>query len=327
GAWPAGRVVRDTLRMLFERLGPALAAAGPLDGLLIDLHGAMVAEGVDDVEAEMLRLVRRQVGDLPIAVVLDLHGNPSPGLTGLVNTAVAYDTYPHVDMRERGREAAALMAEMLEGRRLRTFLRKVPLLSTPLRQATDTAPMRELQALARRLATRQGIGRISLLPGFPYSDVERAGFTVLLTAEDGTEREARAVGAEIVAAIEARRPEFEVRRPAAAEAVEQAMSARRRPVVLVDVADNVGGGAPGDGTALLRELLARGATGAVITIADAETARQAARAGPGVVIEADVGGKTDDRHGRPVAISGHVVQVTDGRYRAGGTWMTGREFE
>jgi microcystin degradation protein MlrC len=154
GAWPAGRVMRETLGMLFERLEHALAAAGPLDGLLIDLHGAMVAEGVDDVEAEMLQLVRRQVGDLPVAVVLDLHGNPSPDLSALVNAAVAYDTYPHVDMRERGREAAGLMAEMLGGRRLRTLLRKVPLLSTPLRQSTDAAPMRDLQALARRLATR-----------------------------------------------------------------------------------------------------------------------------------------------------------------------------
>lgn len=327
GAWPAGRVAAGTLTFLLHRLERSLAAAAPLDGLLLELHGAMVGEGVDDVEAEVARIARGAVGEAPIAVVLDLHGNPSPGLVERCDAVIAYDTYPHVDMRERGLEASTLMAEMLGGRPLQTLLRKVPFLSTPLGQATDASPMRDLHALARRLAERPGIARVSLLPGFPYADVERAGFSVLVTFERGRREEAEDVAAELVAEIEARGDEFEVRRPRPDEAVASALGARRRPVVLVDVADNVGGGSPGDGTVLLGELLAQRASGAVVTIADSEAARAAAEAGPGGLLESAVGGKSDRRHGAPLPVRGRVRRVTDGRYRSGGTWMTGREFE
>jgi microcystin degradation protein MlrC len=327
GAWPAGPVAGDALEFLLHRLERALTAAGPLDGLLLDLHGAMVAEGTDDVEAEAMRLVRRAVGEVPVAVVLDLHGNPTPEFAERCDAVIAYDTYPHVDMRERGLEAAALMAEMLQGRRLRTLIRKVPLLSTPLGQATDAPPMRDLHSLARALTARPGVVRVALLPGFPYADVERAGFSVLVTFEHGRQEEAAAVAAELAAEVEAREEEFEVRRPRPHEAVAQALRARRAPVVLVDVADNVGGGSPGDGTVLLGELLVQGASGAVVTIADSEAARAAAAAGPGGRFEGQVGGRSDRRHGAPVPILGRVTRITDGRYRSGGTWMTGREFE
>jgi microcystin degradation protein MlrC len=327
GAWPSGRVTKSALDVLFGRLERELCAAGRLDGVLLDLHGAMVAEGVDDVEAEALRLVRSVVGDVPLAVVLDLHGNPSAEFVALCDAVIAYDSYPHVDMHERGREAAQLMAQVLAGRRLRTSIRKVPLLSTPLAQATDQAPMRGLRTLAGRLAGRAGVVRISLLPGFPYSDVARAGFSVLVVFDAAAEEAAADAAAQLVAEVEAREAQFVVRRPRPAEAVRLALQSRRRPVVLADVADNIGGGSPGDGTALLQELVEQRATGAVVTIADAAAAREAAAAGPGGTLDTLVGGKTDERHGAPVRVRGRVVRVTDGRYRTSGTWMTGREFE
>jgi microcystin degradation protein MlrC len=327
GAWPAGRVTANALAALLGRLERSIAAARPLDGVLLDLHGAMVAEGVADVEAECARRVRRVVGDVPIAAALDLHGNPSPEFVDRCDAVIAYDTYPHVDMRERGLETSALMGEILGGRRLRTLIRKLPLLSTPLGQASDAQPMSSLHERARALADRPGIARISLLPGFPYSDVARAGFSVLVTFEDGSREAANVIAADLVAAVEVRRSEFEVRLPGPERAVARALQAHRGPVVLVDVADNIGGGSPGDGTVLLRELLAQGATRAVVTIADAEAVRYAAAAGVGQELEIFVGGKIDDRHGAPVAIRGHVVRLTDGRYRTQGTWMTGREFE
>jgi microcystin degradation protein MlrC len=327
GAWPAGPVSATAVAALLERLERALASAAPLDALLLDLHGAMVAEGIPDVEAEAVRLARDAVGDVPIAVVLDLHGNPSPEFVELCDAVIAYDTYPHVDMRERGHEVAALMADMLAGRRLRTLIRKVPLLSTPLGQATNVPPMSDLQALARRLARREGIARVSLLPGFPYSDVARAGFSVLVTFEQGGDDAAAGVGAELATAVEDRGAEFRIDRPRADAAVRQALEAPRGPVVLADVADNVGGGSPGDGTALLQELLAARATGAVMTIADADAVAAAVAAGPGAELETSVGGKTDNRHGPPVDIRARVLRLGDGRYRTRGTWMTGRAFE
>ncbi len=326
GAWPAGRVTSAAIHHHFTSLDTQLRKAGKLDGLLLDLHGAMVSEGQDDTEQAVLSLVRQAVGGLPVVVVHDLHGNPSPQLAALCDALIAYDTYPHVDMRERGQEAAELLQQILNGARFHTLVRKVPILISPLAQGTDASPMRELKAYASGLEKRQGIRRISLLPGFVYADVARAGFSVVVVYEQGFEKQAQLVGDELATQVETRREEWLVVRNGPATAVAEAIASAERPVVLVDVADNIGGGSPGDGTALLAELIAQGATGAVVCIADPEVALRAAQVGEGGTLEAEVGGKTDRLHGDPVSIRGRVERLTDGRYRSGGTWQAGREF-
>jgi microcystin degradation protein MlrC len=326
GAWPAGPADRGTLEELFGRLERELLAAGRLDGILLNLHGAMVCDGVDDVELETVRLIRNVVGDLPMASVHDLHGNPSPELVDHCEVVIAYDTYPHVDMYERGVEAAALLAEMLDGRALRTVVGKLPLLSCPLAQATAEPPMRDLQAKAKQLADQTGMRRISQLPGFPYSDVERAGFSVLVVHDTDRRAEAQEVAAALCAEVEARLEDFAVVRDDPATAVRKAIATPRHPVVIADVADNIGGGSPGDGTAILAELIVQQADGAVVLMAEPELAREAARMGEGGEVDAGVGAKTDDLHGSPVRVRGRVRAITDGRYRSGGTWMTGVEF-
>jgi microcystin degradation protein MlrC len=326
GAWPAGPADRSTLGDLFGRLERELIAAGRLDGILLNLHGAMVCEGVDDVELETVRLVRKVVGGVPMAAVHDLHGNPSPGLMDHCEVVISYDTYPHVDMYERGVEAATLLAEMLDGRELRTVVGKVPLLSCPLAQATAETPMRDLQTEAQQLADEAGMRRISLLPGFPYSDVERAGFSILVVHDAHLRTDARRVTAALCAQVDARTEDFKVARDDPATAVRKAIAAPHGPVVIADVADNIGGGSPGDGTAILAELLTQRADGAVVLMAEPDLAQGAAQVGEGGEVYTDVGAKTDNLHGSPVRIRGKVRAVTDGRYRSGGTWMTGREF-
>lgn len=326
GAWPAGPADRDTLAVLFGRLERELLAAGRLDGILLNLHGAMVCEGVDDVELETVRLVRKAVGDVPMAAVHDLHGNPSPGLVDNCEVVIAYDTYPHVDMYERGVEAAVLLAEMLEGRELRTLVGKVPLLSCPLAQATAEPPMRELQAETKELADEAGMRRISLLPGFPYSDVERAGFSVLVVHDADRRTEGQEVAAALCAVVDARTEDFLLARDNPATAVRKAIAAPQGPVLIADVADNIGGGSPGDGTEILAELLTQRAEGAVVLMAEPDLARAAARVGEGGEVDTDVGAKTDNLHGSPVRVRGRVRTITDGCYRSGGTWMTGQQF-
>ena len=326
GAWPAGPADRATTGALLDRLGRALAAARPLDGVLLNLHGAMVCDGHPDMEHDVVAVIRDALGEVPVVAVLDFHGNPSPAFVRACDAVIAYDTYPHVDMWERGVEGARLMDALLGGRRLRTLVRKLPLLTCPLAQATDVEPMAGLQARARKLAAEAGLARVNILGGFPYSDVERAGVSVLLVHDEDRSAAAEKVGEAIVGDIERHRGDFWLTRDAPQTAVRRARESGHRPVVLVDVADNVGGGSPGDGTLLLAELLRQRADGAVVTLADPEVAGLAARLGPGAAIEASVGGKTDGLHGEPVPVRGRVERVTDGRYRSAGTWMTGREF-
>lgn len=326
GAWPCGPADRDTIELLLDRAGDALSAAGRLDGLLLNLHGAMVADGFADTEAALLRVIRERVGDLPVAAVLDLHANPSAELVGGCDVLVSYDTYPHVDMRERGREAATLLGGVLGGRRLRTAVGRLPLVVCPLAQATDAEPMRSLQSRAAERGAAAGLARVCIPAGFAYSDVDRVGISVLAIHEEGQEAAARDVVAATLDDIATHAGEFAVARDDARTAVRAALASPARPVVLADVADNIGGGSPGDGTALLAELLAADAVDAVVTIADPAVARLAHDLGTGADIEAVVGGKTDDRHGPPVRVRGRVVNLTDGRYRTAGSWMTGREF-
>jgi microcystin degradation protein MlrC len=315
GAWPSGPVQAGALDQMLQQLTDGLRRAGPLDGLLIHLHGAMVGEAVDDVEAAVLRAAREVVGDRPIGAVLDLHANPSPELVASSNVLISYDTYPHVDMRERGAEVAGLMVDLLAGRQLRTTVRKLPLLVCPLAQATDHGPMRELQIAATARARAAGVARVSVVGGFAYSDVDRAGMSVLVVHDADRGDAAQDVLDETIADITARADEFAVARDDVPTAVAQAMSSLNRPVFLADIADNIGGGSPGDGTALLRELLAVGAKGAIVMIADAEVAREAERLGVGADLDVLLGGKTDRMHGDPIRVRGRIERISDGHHR------------
>jgi microcystin degradation protein MlrC len=328
GAWPGGPADRVTFAELMDALRTALIDAGPLDGLLLNLHGAMVADGEPDVESALLRMIRQECGDITVAAVLDLHGNPSPTLADLADIVIGYNTYPHVDMWECGFEAVGLLRRSLAGPSLSTAIAKVPQLTCPLVQGTDDEPMRGLLAFARHEATQVGAARISVFAGFAYSDVARAGMSVVVV--DSGQRRDVAEGladrvAERIRAVAAA-GWFNVDRPRPAEAVQQALAAADTPVVLADVADNIGGGSAGDGTVLLAELLAAGAVGAVVVIADEQAVALAEAVGVGAILEATVGGRTDDLHGPPVAVKGIVTRLADGHYVSRGSWGSGLRF-
>ncbi len=327
GAWPSGTVTADASRHIYQEMVNRLDALDDVDGVLVNLHGAMVAEDVEDPELRLVRAVRERHPDAPIAAVLDLHANPSPELVAGCDIVLSYDTYPHVDMRERGSEAAELLGRSLRGgERFSTIVAKLPLLATPLALATADEPMRGLQQRALARARAAGLDRISVAGGFAYSDVRRAGISVLVVHRDESAHEARAVLDETVRDVESVADQFTLRRDDPATAVRRAMTSTRRPVVLADVADNVGGGSAGDGTALLSELVKQGCRSALVIIADAEVARAAAAAAPGTY-RGPLGGKTDDRHGAPLDVVASVIGASDGRYRTSGSWMTGQVFD
>lgn len=326
GAWPSGLIADKTIREILARIDRGLGSAGALDGMLVNLHGAMVAEGCVDVDSELLRLIRKRVGHVPTAVVVDLHANLARDIVDVCDVLISYDTYPHVDMRERGREAADLLATILKGRSLNTQIGSVPILACPLAQATAQDPMRGLQSRAVARAAAAGLDRICVVAGFAYSDVERAGISVLVIADEAHRAAGARVLEETIRDVESRSADFRVTRPSPHDSVASALKATNKPVVLADVGDNIGGGSPGDGTALLAELLDQHARGTVVLIADGEVAKRATGLGVGATISAAVGGKTDRMHGSPVPITGRIRNLTDGSYTAAGTWMTGRHF-
>jgi microcystin degradation protein MlrC len=326
-AWPGGTVSAAAFDTILRRALASLEDAAPFDGLLLNLHGAMVSERDDDPERTLVAAIRERFPAIPISAVVDLHANVSPALVSLCDSLISYDTYPHVDMRERGREAAARLDRMLAGTPMQTIVAKIPILASPLAQATADEPMLGLQARARARGERAGV-RVCIVGGYCHSDVERAGVSVLVAHDAARAVAANEVLRETAADVDAQSERFLITREPPAASVARALGVPEsgRPVVLADIGDNVGGGSAGDGTALLRELLAQGARRAVVIIADPESALAASELGEGAVFEGAVGGKVDDRHGAPVEIRGTVVRTSDGRYTTAGTWMTGREF-
>jgi microcystin degradation protein MlrC len=168
---------------------------------------------------------------------------------------------------------------------------------------------------------KRGILSVTVTAGYPYSDVSRLGMSVTAYSTVGDDLANRCCE-ELAALIWARRDDFTVQNASPRDAVRDAIAASEGPVILVDVADNIGGGSPGDGTVLLRELILQGATGAVVTLADPESVSKVVTAGSGEV-EIRAGGKSDAFHGDPLLLRGVVRLISEGIYTHRGTYMTG----
>jgi microcystin degradation protein MlrC len=305
----------QTFESLAGELCERIAAALPADGIVLTLHGAMVAEGFSDAEAEIVRRVRDVVGrEVPIAVTLDLHANIGQAMVDRVDVITTYDTYPHVDAAERAREAVDLLSRTIRGEiRPAMALAKPPLMPVPQAIATAEGPFKTLFDRAFAMERSGEALTVTVAGGFAYADVPEAGVGLLVTTDDDPVA-ARRLSDELATLAWSLRDDMIVRNTPPPEAVAEAIAFPEGPVMLVDVGDNIGGGTPGDGTVLLAELLAQGAQEATMVIADAEAARAAFDAGVGARVRLAVGGKTDRLHGDPMEVTGRVRLLCDGQW-------------
>ncbi len=330
-ATPGGPVTAEATTVLTGRLVDGLRSAlasGPLDGVMLALHGAMVSDLDDDGESYILRQVRTVVGpDLPVIVELDLHGNITQEMVDLCTMPVAYDEYPHIDPYERGYEIGLLMARIVRGgARPTPALVKIPMLASLQRQFSHAEPMLTVKHLARDIENQRGVLNVSYLPGFAWADIEPTTFSVIVTT-DNDETRARDLANQLATHIWEHREEFIVQPMPVDDAVRAAMNAPDGPVVLADIGDNPGGGTPADGTVLLEAMLRLGATNAVVVpINDPDSVERAASAGPGNEVSLHLGAKVDHFHGESLDVEGRVVRISDGRFVHKGLMSTGVEM-
>jgi microcystin degradation protein MlrC len=322
-ATPSAHVTKDAFERITGELLGMIAAAGPLDGICLELHGAMVAEHVDDGEGELLRRLRAQVGpDLPISVALDLHANVTPAMIEHADYMDMYRYYPHTDMVETGARAAAGLLRILRtGKRPAKAFRQIDFLIPINGGTTDFGPARDiyLSLMPEMDRTTPGLVGLSFASGFPHADFHDCGPSVFAYGE--TQAVADAAAERLAAEVRRREgdflPEFYAAPEAVGRALEKARSATK-PVVIADTQDNPGGGGPGDTTGVLRALIDAGARGAVIgAIIDPETAEAAHRAGEGATATFAIGGKRLPGD-RPVDTRAKVL-----RARADGWTATG----
>lgn len=313
GANPAGVVPAETLEVLLADLLDRLEAAAP-EGVYLSLHGAMVAGNAPDAEGEILARVRDRLGDLPIVVTLDWHANVSERMAELADALIVYQTYPHLDQRQKGAEAARLLGRIVRGEVAPVqALVRPPLILNLKAQETGREPMRPVLALAESILARDGILSVSVVGGFPYADIEAMGTTAIVVA-DGDRELAESCAAELEQALWDIREKSLLDWPTADQAIAAAKRAEKLPVVLLDFGDNVGGGSSAEGTALLREILRQEADGGVVTIWSPASVEQCLAAGIGATVDLTVGGTIDDGQGPPIEVSGRIRGLFDGKY-------------
>ncbi|MCV0349684.1 MAG: M81 family metallopeptidase [Nitratireductor sp.] len=326
GAIPSAHVTRDAYERIAGEIVDGIAAAGPLDGVCLDLHGAMVAEHLDDGEGELIARVRAVVGpDVPIAVSLDLHGNTTQLMVDEADLLVAFRTYPHVDMAETGRRAAeGLDRLMARGRPFASAFRRLPYLTSIPWQCTFIEPAKSLYEEVAALEAGP-VASVSYWMGFPAADIEACGQTVLVYAEtqDAADRAADQLYARIMEAEEA----FAGRAWGPDEGVREAMriaEGASRPVVIADTQDNPGAGGDSNTTGMLRALLRNGARRAAIgMIIDPLAALAAHAAGEGAEITIPLGGQSGVPGDAPFTGTFRVEKLSNGDLHATGPYYGG----
>ena len=316
-AEPGGYVTDDAFDRISNMIVAGIAAVGRIDGIYLDLHGAMVTQSHEDGEAELLRRIRNVTGDdLPIAVSLDLHGNLSRDFFERASCVAIYRTYPHVDMADTGARARKLLREQLDrGAPFAKAWRQLDYIIPIQAQSTRREPGGRLYGMLPGLAG-DGVSSVDFVFGFPPADVADCGCSVFAY---GTDQAAVDAAADTMLA-ELRAAEDELHNPltAAPQAVakaKQIAASASKPVVICDPQDNPGAGATGDTTGLLAALVEGGAQGAIIGMLwDAATAAQAHAAGRGAEIEVRIGGKFPELGTGPFAARVRVERLSDGDF-------------
>lgn len=331
-ATPSGRVEDDAFDALADELIGRLLAAGPLDGLYLDLHGAMATLAHDDAEGELLARIRARVGAaLPIVVSLDLHANVSRVSFELCDAMVVYRSYPHVDMAESGARAARLLIERIaRGRPWAKAMAEVAFVAPLTAQCTLAEPAQSLMALLERTETEEGLASMSWASGFPLAEVACRQQSVLVYGDETAAAQRAAV--RFAQAIEAQRARFVeaplAPDPAVSEALRRVAAQPGMPVILCDTDDNPGAGAASDNTAILRALVGQEAHRAVVAIVcDGEAAQAAHAAGEGSRITLALGGRASVPGNVPFEAAFAVERTTDGRFTGTGPMWSGSPID
>ena len=244
----------------------------------------------------------------------DIHANMSQKMVENTTATVIYRMNPHMDTYERGLETASLMARTLQGEiNPIQWLEMPPMVINILKQHTREEPCLSLIRDVEEVMKRPKILSASCSISYQYADVEEMGASFMAVADEDMQA-AKEAARWMARRAWGRREQFVADAPSPEEALTEAAAYQGRPVVLMDVGDNVGGGSAADSTILLEEAIRLGIRDLMIVLKDPESVQECVEAGIGVEVSLDVGGKTDDLHGSPVPIRGRVRTLTDGHF-------------
>jgi microcystin degradation protein MlrC len=313
---PNGPVEHTFFAELLDTISRRLSEALPVDAVYICSHGAGLTTEEDDPDGVLFEMVRHVVGlDVPIAATLDLHANVSERMVQSIDAFIGYRTNPHLDMRERGAEAAGAIREMLGGVRPQRALIRLPIVPPTVTMLTAAGPYADMIDFGQRRMTPE-IMNVSVMGGFAFADTAKNGLTVVVTARHDRHA-AETLAREIAELGWANRQRFYPQLTSLDEAVDKALAAGRDPslpaLAFADVADNPGGGGRGNTTFLLRAFHEAGVGSALLGVFfDPDLAAEAHRHGVGASFEARFNRSETTKFSEPYTASATVVGVTDG---------------
>lgn len=312
-ARPWGMVSDETLDYLWGLALEGLEKAGPLDGILVAPHGAGVNESRHDMDGWWLTELRKKVGSLPIISTMDPHANLTPQKVAACDAIITYRENPHLDQRQRGIEAAILMVRTLRKEITPTMAAAFPPIAMNIeRHLSSAEPMQSIIRELDTLRAQPGVLTASLAMGFPYADVPEMGTSFIVVTDNRPELARRQVDTLADWLIQ-NRARFTPEMISPEEALAQVLTSPK-PVGLLDMGDNQGGGSPGDSTVLARLIEETGGFRTLFCTPDPEVVKLATEAGIGARLSLQIGGKFQMTPAAPLEVEACVVAFHDGKY-------------
>lgn len=318
-ATPSGTVEDEVVDRFWAEFEPTAkrALATGVDAIFLVLHGAMATASLPDVEGELLERIRLLPGGkaVPVFGVFDLHANFSSRMSNLANGLLAYRENPHIDARERAADITHLMNRVLEqGTEAGMLSCHVPMvLAPPATGTADSFLSRLRKAMDELVASDPAIHAGNVVPGFSFADTPDTGLSLSLI-HSGSPKELVAKLQTLAASAWSHREEGQVTYPSVREVLAKLPAAPAGPCLLVEPSDNIGGGAPGDGTGVLRALLDAKAERALLAINDPTAVETLEGRKMGESLTIEIGGKGSDLDQGPVSLEVTLVS------RSGGTF-------
>lgn len=314
----SGVFSKEAFEELKQLITDHFQRAADYDGVFFAFHGAMVAEGCDDVEGELIQVIRNVIGnEIPFVISLDSHANVTNRMVEQVNGIVGYQTFPHIDFVSTGYRAGKLLHSILQ-KELQTRLAmvKIPMIVPAENGQTMRGPLAELWKEAFK-GEQVGDSIItSLFPVQPWLDIEELGFSVVVVSNN--KQKAQQEAERLAKLAWNIREDFDVQLYSVAEIVEKVLSRTvEGPIVISDSADSPGAGSTGDSNAVLKQLLDLGVEtrlSCIMTMVDPAAVAQAINEGVGKQVELKVGYTIHVNGGQPLLVSGIVKRIGDGKF-------------
>ncbi len=326
GAHPSGRVERAAYEDMCGAIVGAIRTG--CDAVFLALHGAMVAEHLDDGEGELLRRIRAVAPRLPIAVGLDFHSHMTAPMIESATVVTGYRTYPHVDMGETGRRAARTLVRALNGEVEPVMVwGSRPMMTSTLVHAPSRQPMKDIMDLAIAAEANGAVLNASVFGGFPHADIPHISCSAVIVCDRRAD-EGRALLDRLLGMAWERRAAFLYTGAPLAEQIAHARTLGEGPIVLVDHGDNTASGGTQDVMSVIEEAMRQGLDDVVAgPICDPATVKRLVEAGTAASVTLDLGGKVDmpqvNLPGKPLTVTGTVTRITDGEFVVTGPMATG----